>query len=64
MMSEEEGWIMHGMGAIKRIIKHEILTRYSYTNLAGHIEPWAYVHVLMSNYEQMLICSSHKLVRD
>ena len=34
MMSEEEGWIMHGMEAIERIIKHEILTRYSYTNLA------------------------------
>ena len=41
MMSGEERWIMHGMEAIERIIKHEILTRYSYTNLqAGHIGPY------------------------
>ena len=25
MMSEEEGWIMHGLEAIERIIKHEIV---------------------------------------
>ena len=46
-MMSEEGWIMHGMEAIERIIKHEILTRYSYTNLAGHIGP----------YERMSMCS-------
>ena len=32
--------------------------------MSGHQALWAYEHVLMSSYEQVLICSSRKIVRD